>query len=350
MHDVVPVPLWQPAEFVLSARRGLALAIDPESGQRRWLWWRPALRERWQAAHAARRAALEQLFAARRLQAAVHRRSLRCRCHDAALHAMKVTGSGESARLRRCAWPRRRAPHRCPRWRRASRAHSAIRWVICCSATWSCMHPRAGRSMSIRCQHRVLAASRSSCAAWRAPSSARTVACATSCTCEYQVFFAPAAVRTFDMPQLRLALHGAASQRDAARRCVADHGGAAGAARGAGAARPGRPAARPRAVHDRPGPTQRWLDRVAGAGGRCLARVWPCCTWPCRWSSGGGCRSRSAFAGCAACRPTPTRRAGALPADGCTARSTAVPARWFSSAVCSDSSAHGRRLRRCTTT
>jgi uncharacterized protein (DUF58 family) len=68
MHDVVPVPLWQPAEFVLSARRGLALAVDPESGQRRWLWWRPALRQRWQAAHAARRVSLAQLFAARRLQ------------------------------------------------------------------------------------------------------------------------------------------------------------------------------------------------------------------------------------------------------------------------------------------
>ncbi len=67
LHHVVPVPLWQPAEFGLPARHGLLQAIDPESGRARWLWWRPALRRRWQAARDARRAALEQLFAARRL-------------------------------------------------------------------------------------------------------------------------------------------------------------------------------------------------------------------------------------------------------------------------------------------
>jgi hypothetical protein len=67
MHDVVPVPLWQPAEFALSVPRGLALALDPESGRRRWIWWRPALRARWRLAHDARRQALLQLFAARRL-------------------------------------------------------------------------------------------------------------------------------------------------------------------------------------------------------------------------------------------------------------------------------------------
>jgi uncharacterized protein (DUF58 family) len=46
-HQVVPVVLWSPAEFGLSARRGLAQVQDPESGQTRWLWWRPALRQRW---------------------------------------------------------------------------------------------------------------------------------------------------------------------------------------------------------------------------------------------------------------------------------------------------------------
>ncbi|MCW5658407.1 MAG: MxaS protein [Burkholderiaceae bacterium] len=66
-HDVVPVVLWQPEEFALSAPHALAQVQEPESGERRWLWWRPALRERWRAAHAARRAALLQLFLAQRL-------------------------------------------------------------------------------------------------------------------------------------------------------------------------------------------------------------------------------------------------------------------------------------------
>jgi len=66
-HEVVPVVLWQAQEFALSARRGLAEVVEPESGARRWLWWRPALQARWQAAHEARRSALLQLFRARRL-------------------------------------------------------------------------------------------------------------------------------------------------------------------------------------------------------------------------------------------------------------------------------------------
>ena len=67
-HDVVPVVLWDPREFGLSATRGLAQTFDPESGRQRLVWWRPALRARWQAAHAARRAALQHLFAARRMK------------------------------------------------------------------------------------------------------------------------------------------------------------------------------------------------------------------------------------------------------------------------------------------
>jgi uncharacterized protein (DUF58 family) len=66
-HDVVPVVLWQPVEFALSAANALAQVQEPESGERRWLWWRPALRERWRAAQAARREALLQVFRARRL-------------------------------------------------------------------------------------------------------------------------------------------------------------------------------------------------------------------------------------------------------------------------------------------
>lgn len=67
-HDVVPVVLWDPAEFDLGATRGLAQVADPESGRQRLVWWRPALRERWQRQHQTRREALQQLFRARRLR------------------------------------------------------------------------------------------------------------------------------------------------------------------------------------------------------------------------------------------------------------------------------------------
>jgi uncharacterized protein (DUF58 family) len=67
LHDVVPVVLWQPVEFELGATRGLALVQEPESGVHRWLWWRPALRDRWRAAHQARREALLATFRAHRL-------------------------------------------------------------------------------------------------------------------------------------------------------------------------------------------------------------------------------------------------------------------------------------------
>jgi len=66
-HDCVPVVLWQPGEFALSVAHGLAQVEDPEGGARQWLWWRPALRERWRAAHDARRGALQALFRRHRL-------------------------------------------------------------------------------------------------------------------------------------------------------------------------------------------------------------------------------------------------------------------------------------------
>lgn len=66
-HHIVPVVLWQRAEFTLSVTRGLAQVREPESGAVRWLWWRPALAERWQAAHEARREALLARLRARRL-------------------------------------------------------------------------------------------------------------------------------------------------------------------------------------------------------------------------------------------------------------------------------------------
>ncbi|CAD5372135.1 conserved hypothetical protein [Rubrivivax sp. A210] len=66
-HEVVPVVLWDAQEFELGPPRGLARVFDPESGRRRLVWWRPALRERWRQALLERREALLQLFAARRL-------------------------------------------------------------------------------------------------------------------------------------------------------------------------------------------------------------------------------------------------------------------------------------------
>lgn len=66
-HELVPVVLWQAQEFGLGAARGLAEAVDPESGERRWLWWRPALRARWQAAQRERHEALMQAFGSQRL-------------------------------------------------------------------------------------------------------------------------------------------------------------------------------------------------------------------------------------------------------------------------------------------
>jgi hypothetical protein len=67
-HDLVPVVLWDPREFGLTPQRGLARVTDPESGVTRLLWWRPALRERWLAAHQERRDALLQIFRAHRLK------------------------------------------------------------------------------------------------------------------------------------------------------------------------------------------------------------------------------------------------------------------------------------------
>ena len=67
-HEVVPVVLWDPLEFGPSARRGLLTVVDPESGRQRLVWWRAALRARWQAARTAHRAALMQALQTRRLQ------------------------------------------------------------------------------------------------------------------------------------------------------------------------------------------------------------------------------------------------------------------------------------------
>ncbi|MDH4051790.1 MAG: DUF58 domain-containing protein [Rubrivivax sp.] len=60
-HEVVPVVLWDPLEFEIGASHGLAQAVDPETGRRRLVWWRPALRARWQQAHADRRRLLREV-------------------------------------------------------------------------------------------------------------------------------------------------------------------------------------------------------------------------------------------------------------------------------------------------
>ena len=46
-HEVVPVVLWDRAEFELPTRNGLAWLADSETGAQRLLWVRPALRQRW---------------------------------------------------------------------------------------------------------------------------------------------------------------------------------------------------------------------------------------------------------------------------------------------------------------
>ena len=67
-HDLVPVVLWEPLEFALPAKRGLAHVVDPETGRSRLVWWRDALRAPWHHAHAQRREALLGLFRAQRLK------------------------------------------------------------------------------------------------------------------------------------------------------------------------------------------------------------------------------------------------------------------------------------------
>ncbi|MBA3591649.1 MxaS protein [Methylibium sp.] len=84
-HELVPVLLWDRAEFAqpgegpnaaglpggigLASRIGrLASLVDAETGQRRLLWLRPALRERWRRQLEARRGALDALFRRHRLR------------------------------------------------------------------------------------------------------------------------------------------------------------------------------------------------------------------------------------------------------------------------------------------
>lgn len=67
-HELVPVVVWDALEFDLGARQGLAQVVDPESGRLRLLWWRPAMRRRWQARRLERREALLRVFRMHRLR------------------------------------------------------------------------------------------------------------------------------------------------------------------------------------------------------------------------------------------------------------------------------------------
>jgi uncharacterized protein (DUF58 family) len=66
-HELVPVVVWDALEFTLPAPRGLAPLQDLETGQRRLVWWRAALRERWLARQQALRAELLRQFSTARL-------------------------------------------------------------------------------------------------------------------------------------------------------------------------------------------------------------------------------------------------------------------------------------------
>jgi len=69
-HEVVPVVLWDRAEFdpPVAGIGRLAPVIDAESGRRRLLWLRASVRERWRRGLEARRDALEALFRRQRLR------------------------------------------------------------------------------------------------------------------------------------------------------------------------------------------------------------------------------------------------------------------------------------------
>jgi hypothetical protein len=67
-HDLVPVLVWDALEFRLTPSRGLMQVVDPESGRRQTVWWRPALRAQWFAARQQRLDALLRVFRAQRLR------------------------------------------------------------------------------------------------------------------------------------------------------------------------------------------------------------------------------------------------------------------------------------------
>ena len=73
-HELQPVLLWDRAEFeapgggALGRIGRLAPLVDAETGQRRLVWLRPSVRERWQRGLQERREALDALFRRHRLR------------------------------------------------------------------------------------------------------------------------------------------------------------------------------------------------------------------------------------------------------------------------------------------
>lgn len=61
-HQVVPVVLWDAKEYRRLPKFGFGTMIDPETGMNRTVFFREALREKFQAVFEARRQALEHLF------------------------------------------------------------------------------------------------------------------------------------------------------------------------------------------------------------------------------------------------------------------------------------------------
>lgn len=62
LHQVIPVVLWDAHEFRALPRFGFGNLIDPETGRTRVIFFREAVRAQFEAAFAARREALEDLF------------------------------------------------------------------------------------------------------------------------------------------------------------------------------------------------------------------------------------------------------------------------------------------------
>jgi uncharacterized protein (DUF58 family) len=61
-HEVVPVVVWDAAEFPGLTGYGLARLSDAETGRSRLMWLRPAQRQKWRDRLAGRRAMLAELF------------------------------------------------------------------------------------------------------------------------------------------------------------------------------------------------------------------------------------------------------------------------------------------------
>ena len=67
-HQIVPIVLWDKAEFETLPASGLASVQDSETGRRRLLWLRPPLREKIARRFGARRRDLENVFASHQLK------------------------------------------------------------------------------------------------------------------------------------------------------------------------------------------------------------------------------------------------------------------------------------------